>query len=222
MTKKKMDDYWQQGQIWTFSENGEIVTERSVQEEKETEQEKEHVPTKEIRGFKENVVFENQEKSNRGIPKQKSLLMRAVRLLAKREYSCHSLRQALSRGMGPEESKEELDAVLLRLQDLGYLSDERFAQSRTRTRLSQYGNRRILQELRRHGVAENLVQETLHTLAQDEEQRCRVLWLKKFGQQPTTPKERDKQIRYFLYRGFSYSVIQNVITRSYFDEDEYI
>ena len=226
MTKKNIEDLWKRGEIWTFTQTGDIVAEKNTAHfsaqkelrEKEYPQKKLFCvePTQET----ESIDATLERKSVR-TKQPLSLMARAVGLLAKREYSYQTLRTTLSRYVQSREDIHTLDRVLEQLQEKGYLSNKRFAQVRTQTRLRQYGNRRIAQELRRNGIDESLIHETMKEFGQEEETRCREIWKRKFGRQPETPKERDKQIRYFLYRGFSYRVIQKVITTSYFDEELY-
>ncbi len=56
-----------------------------------------------------------------------------------------------------------MDAVVVRLVELKYLSDTRFAQDYTRMRKENqgFGRRRVQQDLAMKGVAKELVQETL-------------------------------------------------------------
>lgn len=228
MTKKNIEDLWQRGEIWTFTQTGDIVAEKKMAQVLAQKESREiECPQKQPQKqycFDSTLEAKFKEVTRERKPvrvKQPlSLMARAVGLLAKREYSYQTLRTALSRYISREDV-HVLDTVLEQLQAKGYLSNKRFAQVRTQTRLRQYGNRRICQELRRNGIEESLIDETMKEFGQEEETRCREIWKRKFGRQPETPKERDKQIRYFLYRGFSYRVIQKVITTSYFDEELY-
>lgn len=145
---------------------------------------------------------------------EKSLFLRAVECLSRREYSRKELRQRLLKGLNTEEREktlEEMEEVLDRLENLKYLSDERFAQGRVRVRSSQMGNSRIRGELRRLGVAEEDISTALEEIAEPEEIRAYRVWSKRFHELPTDRKERDRQIRYLLYRGFSMGVVDRVI-----------
>lgn len=153
-------------------------------------------------------------KETRRSKEEKSLFLRAVECLSRREYSRKELRQRFLQGLNSEEKEkalQEMDEVLDRLENLKYLSDERFAQGRVRVRSSQMGNSRIRGELRRLGVAEENISAAIEEVAESEEIRGYRVWSKRFHELPTDRKERDRQIRYLLYRGFSMSVVDRII-----------
>ena len=66
-----------------------------------------------------------------------SLKARAVRYLSRREYSRLELEKKLRAYLAEDESEDDLTAVLNDLEQKGYLSDERFAQSRARVRAAR-------------------------------------------------------------------------------------
>ncbi len=145
---------------------------------------------------------------------KRSLFAQAVDCLSRREYSRAELRKRLMRDARDEEREAlaaEVDQVIERLEGLGYLSDKRFAEGRVRMRASQLGNARIRGELRRLGVGEEAIREAMDELTEAEDVRAWRVWKKRFSELPTSAKERDRQIRYLLYRGFSMSAVERVI-----------
>lgn len=80
------------------------------------------------------------------------LMNYAVRVLGGRALSSGEMRQKLLR---KAENAAEIDGVLSRLKDLGYLNDKRFADSYATARLENqgFGRMRVLRDLRQRRVA---------------------------------------------------------------------
>lgn len=135
------------------------------------------------------------------------LRVRALQLLTRRDYS----RAGLQAKLAPHaESEEELAAVLDTLQAERLLSDCRYATQRVAARGRRYGDARLRQELRQQGVSDADIAAALPE-AGDEAERCRAIWVRKFGQPPKTAEERAKQMRFLQYRGFSGDAIRRVM-----------
>lgn len=147
-----------------------------------------------------------------------SLKARAVRYLARREYSRVELRQRLRAYLSEAKTEDDLDSLLDEFEKKGYLSDDRYARSRVRTRSARYGNARIAYELKTSGVSSEVIEHALNEVAESEADRARRLWVKRFGQPPQDFKERSRQMRYLLARGFSMEVARKVIHADDFDE----
>ncbi|WP_051304699.1 recombination regulator RecX [Chitinilyticum litopenaei] len=139
-----------------------------------------------------------------------TLRNKALALLARREYSRAELRQKLLRAAG-DEGGELVEQVLADFTDRNWLSDERFAEQWAAQRSARYGQNRLRQELRMKGVAGAVLENALAEHAQDETAAARRLWQKKFGTPPADQKERAKQLRFLLGRGFSSEVAYRVI-----------
>ena len=163
------------------------------------------------------------------------LRARALRLLARREYSRQELAgKLMSKPMpGPARrsargnaddfayfavevaevvppTETEVNALLDDLEKRKMLSDDRYAEMRTRLRAPRYGNSRLQQELAQKGIDRDTIAAVIAEQP-DELSRCRDLWLKKFGQPPSDMNERMKQTRHLASRGFNMRVIQQVI-----------
>ena len=130
-----------------------------------------------------------------------ALRVAALRLLARREYSRAELKARLAAAA----SEDELDSVLDALQAEGLLSDQRYASARVR-----YGNARLKQELRQHGISDDDIAAALPE-GGDEAARCRAVWARKFGRLPVDATERGRQMRFLQHRGFSGEAIRGVM-----------
>ena len=142
--------------------------------------------------------------------KTRTLLMKGVELLSRREHSRDELKYKLMRSLSEDQTSEDVSSCLNVLEAKGYLSDTRFAEARVRTRASRYGNQRLIQELRMKGVDSVAIEQALQE-AGDELQRARSIWSKKFGRPPIDHKERNRQIRFLASRGFGFSTIAKVL-----------
>jgi regulatory protein len=135
-----------------------------------------------------------------------ALRVAALRLLARREYSRAELKARLAAAA----SEDELDSVLDALQAEGLLSDQRYASERVAARAVRYGNARLKQELRQHGISDDDIAAALPE-GGDEAARCRAVWARKFGRLPVDATERGRQMRFLQHRGFSGEAIRGVM-----------
>ncbi|MGR3909262.1 recombination regulator RecX [Burkholderia sp. SR8] len=138
----------------------------------------------------------------------RSLKGRALGYLSRREYSRAELARKLAPYVGEDESVEP---VLDALEQEGWLSDARFAESLVHRRASRVGVARIVSELKRHAVGDSLVEEVNAQLRETEWTRAQAVWRKKFGALPQTPAERAKQARFLAARGFSSATIVKLL-----------
>ncbi len=106
-----------------------------------------------------------------------SLKGRAIGYLSRREHSRLELQRKLAPYIDADDP-EALKRVLDELEREGWLSDTRFAQSLVHRRAGRLGARRVLQELRQHGVADDTLAEVGDTLRDSECQRARDVWQK--------------------------------------------
>jgi regulatory protein len=129
-----------------------------------------------------------------------SLKGRALRLLAQREHS----HVELQRKLAPHaESAEQLDAVLRALEEGGFLSSRRFAESLAHRRAQRFGLRRIEQELGTHRLEAGVTAPVLEGLRATERERALSAWRKRFGSVPVDAAERARQHRFLSQRGFT-------------------
>lgn len=139
----------------------------------------------------------------------------ALRLLRHRGRSRHELRMALARRGFPE---GELAQVLLRLGELGYLDDARFARQRAATLLrdGKLGPAAVLQRLVAHGLPEPEAKAALEEARQeagfDPLAAARALLERRdLWGRVLTEAERARAARMLAGRGFSEDVVERLL-----------
>ena len=146
---------------------------------------------------------------------QLSLKARALRFLSLREHSRLELGRKLSKYA---EEGDDVEALLDLLEKNNWLSQERFSESLIHRRAARYGNSRIVAELQSHGVNGEALQELKSNLADTEIERACEIWQRKFGTVATDPRERNKQMRFLLQRGFSQRAVMKALKGVDFDD----
>lgn len=136
-----------------------------------------------------------------------SLKGRALRLLALREHARPELERKLARHA---ESPEDLARVLDELQAKGFISEARVVESVLHQRAPQYGALRLRQELQQRGVAAGVIAEAVAGLKGTEFERAAALWRRRFAP-PADARERARQTRFLLARGFGTDVVARVL-----------
>lgn len=139
---------------------------------------------------------------------QPSLKGRALRLLSQREHTRRELERKLARF---EEEPGTLAQALDELQARGFLDERRAAESLAHRRASAYGAARLRQEMQDKGLDRELITQTLAGLQDSEEARARQVWQRRFDATPVDAKERARQGRFLLARGFSGDVVRRVL-----------
>lgn len=135
-------------------------------------------------------------------------MARAVDSLSRVEQPRRELERRLIKGLEDSETKEDVKAVLDRLEEMKLLSDQRFAEMKVRSAAPRMGDRKLQAELRRSGVDEATVRAAMEQLDEPEELRCWRVWCRKWSELPKDWKTREKMIRYLSYRGFGMGAIQ--------------
>lgn len=97
---------------------------------------------------------------------QEQLTNYAVRALGGRAHSAGELREKLARRAA---SASDIDVVLGKLREFGYLNDQRFAENFASARLENqgFGKMRVLRELRQRRVAPKLAEQVTEQTFQD-------------------------------------------------------
>jgi regulatory protein len=133
----------------------------------------------------------------------------AIRMLARREYSRAELsHHLLQRGA----ERAEVERVLAELEQLGYLSDARFASAVVHQKAGRYAKRAIAHELKEKGVAKPAAQEALGALDHvDELADATALWRRRFGLAPRDDREKARQLRFLLARGYTAAIAFQVL-----------
>jgi regulatory protein len=143
------------------------------------------------------------------------LLEYAVRSLSSKMKSVRDLRRSMAQRAEPGEAGEvAMDAVIHKLKDLGYLSDERFAADFTRLRKEnqKFGKRRVQQGLMQKGIAQELTSTTLTAAYEDVDEvaLARQYIERKRMKKPADGKETARTMRRLIAAGFSTRTIWKV------------
>ena len=144
-----------------------------------------------------------------------SLRQQALKLLARREHSRAELAQKLS----ATADKEDVNSVLDQLEQAGLLSDQRMASAYLRSHAARFGLAKLRMNLRTKGIAEELIESCLAQggedaaapLADNEAERARALWQRKFGEPPADQRQWAQQARFLQSRGFGTDVITRLL-----------
>ena len=137
-----------------------------------------------------------------------SLKGRALRLLSQREHS----RAELERKLAPHEDEPgALAGALDELQARGFIDEGRVVQSVLHQRAARLGAARVRQELQTKGIGAEAIAEAVAGLQGSELERAGALWQRRFGTPPADAKERARQMRFLLSRGFSGDIAARVL-----------
>lgn len=137
-----------------------------------------------------------------------SLKGRALRLLSQREHSRAELQRKLA---SYEEEPGALALALDELETRGFISQERVVQSVLYQRAARSGAARIRQELQAKGIEPEAVALAVQSLKDTELDRALALWQRRFGTAPADARERARQMRFLLSRGFSGEIASRVL-----------
>jgi regulatory protein len=143
----------------------------------------------------------------------------AVGVLARRMRTVRDLRRLMkNRAEEGEAGERAMDAVVVRLTELKYLSDTRFAADYTRLRKEneKHGRRRVQQDLMQKGVHKELVAATLAKAYDDVDEvaLARAYIARKRMKQPSGPDAQKQTARVMgrlMRAGFSSSAIFKVL-----------
>ena len=153
-------------------------------------------------------------------PEKKTALVAAVEILAKRLVSTAELRKKLA--VKKLFSPAEIDDAILAMKRMGALHDDFLAEDVARSYRSRgYGPARIRMALRKRGIPQEIIEQTLNGKDEDEpinrtesdsgqsedgENAFAVLHRKaaQFRREPDPRKRKAKAVRCLVGRGFSY------------------
>lgn len=146
---------------------------------------------------------------------QPTLRARALRLLARRDWSRQALRERLQPHAADEGGAEELEALLDEFTAQGWISDARYAEAVVRQRKDRYGKAAIARRLKQAGVSDAAIANAVGTLDVEHEfQTALALWRRKFRVPPQDEKEKARQIRFLQARGYSLALALRVLKKS--------
>jgi len=130
--------------------------------------------------------------------------------LARRDYSQHEIAQKLK---AKAYSQEAISLIITKLMQANLINEYRFTENYIRSRLAKgYGPLRISKELQVRGILPDQIAEQLQITDNAWLINVRKVWQKHFkGKLPNDFKDRAKQIRFLLYRGFTEEQIESVL-----------
>ena len=128
-----------------------------------------------------------------------SLNARAMRLLARREHSRHELRRKLARIAS---EGEDVDGVVEKLAQKGWLSDARYAEQAVRAKARRFGPLKVAHELRAKGVADETIAAAFQAAGVDGCADIQRVWKSRFSTLPENDRQRARQVRFLQGRGF--------------------
>ncbi|QEM69450.1 regulatory protein RecX [Geobacter sp. FeAm09] len=144
-----------------------------------------------------------------------------LKLLAARDYTTAKMRGKLAR-RGFDEGTVE--GAVARLESQGWLNDRRFAERFAETAVNggRFFGPRLRQELRRHGVPAELVEEALGRLRQerDEQDDLRSVMERRFpgfSFPAADDRERRRVVAFLQRRGFGLGAIMKILKAEVID-----
>ncbi|MGC9197806.1 MAG: regulatory protein RecX [Acidobacteriaceae bacterium] len=147
---------------------------------------------------------------------QAGLMEYAVRSLSSRMRSERDLRRKMMQRAEPGEAgAADVEAILQKLKELRYLSDERFAADYTRLRKEneRFGRRRVAQGLMQQGVPQELASTALEAAYAevDEVALAKEYVARKRMKKPEDEKATARAARRLLGAGFSSQTVWKVL-----------
>ncbi len=135
---------------------------------------------------------------------------KALRLLEFRSHSEKELSDKLKR-LGA--SDEHIEAALDFCRGYGFVNDREFARRKANDlfNLKHFGGRRIRNELKVLGICDEFIDEALCGLDEEDEHDALRGLLEKKLNGDFSDKNKDKCMRYFIYRGYDLYDIKDAI-----------
>ncbi len=135
----------------------------------------------------------------------------AYKAVARRDLTVAELRIRLER---KHVAPEAIDEAVAELQDTGFLDDARYARqfAEDKRELDQWGTERIAMDLRRRGVAPQLIDAAVSNHSRDSEIRTALLLLgQRYPHAPEDDRERDRAWQMLVRRGYSPEIAYDAI-----------
>ena len=145
-------------------------------------------------------------------------ILKAMHYLQYSDRTEYQLRQKLKEGGFPPSAVDEaVDYV----KTFHYIDDRRYAESYLRVSRERKSIREIREGLKNRGIDRDLIEEVLNEADTDEVSVIKNQAEKKYGAALIEDRKiREKAIRYFSSRGFSYSVIRKALDEAEMDFHE--
>lgn len=141
---------------------------------------------------------------------------KAVFLLARRDLSRRELEQKLchEKGRYHAENREVAQATAERMEQLGYVNDEAYAQrlAEQLVHVKLYPKRRVTEELMRRGIARDLAREAARATETDETELALAFLAKKRYTVPVTVQERQRIAGALSRYGYDAETVERALT----------
>ena len=135
----------------------------------------------------------------------------AYKAVARRDLTVAELRARLE---GKHVPPDAIDDAVEELQGTGFLDDARYATqfAEDKRELDQWGSERIAQDLRRRGIAPQLIDAAVSTHSRDSELRTALLLLEqRYPTAPRDDRERDRAWQMLVRRGYPPEIAYDAI-----------
>lgn len=106
-----------------------------------------------------------------------------------------------------------MPAVLEELAAKGWLSDARFAEQSIRSKARRFGPRRLAYDLRAKGVDEESIAAGMRAAGVDGLSNVEAVWKSRFGAVPANDREKARQARFLMGRGFGSEEVFRFLAR---------
>jgi regulatory protein len=135
----------------------------------------------------------------------------AYKAVARRDLTVAELRARLERKHVPPEA---IDDAVAELEETGFLDDARYARqfAEDKRELDRWGADRIAMDLRRRGIAPQLIDAAVSSHDRDSELRtARLLLRQRYSHAPRDDRERDRAWQMLVRRGYSPEISYDAI-----------
>lgn len=139
-------------------------------------------------------------------------------LLSQRDMSRYSVKQKF---MQMAQDRSDIEPILDKLEEYGYLNDERFAENYARgcREVRSYGPIKIKFKLKEKGIAERLIAQYVDDKDEAWHQLAFNLRERKFGDIPPDYETKSKQSKFLLSRGFSFDHVKSAFSKSFSEQN---
>ena len=110
--------------------------------------------------------------------------------------------------------------MLDELESKRLLSDKRYAEVLAQSKGGRYGVATLSRTLSQQGVSPEVAAAALEPLRSNERERALEVWRRRFGEPPADLKERARQHRFLLARGFDGATVSWILKTAGKEEKE--
>jgi regulatory protein len=135
----------------------------------------------------------------------------AYKAVARRDLTVAELRTRLE---GKHVPPDAIEDAVIELQETGFLDDARYARqfAEDKRELERWGTDRIAMDLRRRGIAPQLIDAAITTHDRDSEMRTALLLLReRYAEAPADDRDRDRAWQMLVRRGYSADISYDAI-----------